>query len=549
MTNLVEFVNNNLAAGSSGRLGSSAIFQDVEDLIQSVENFALNKELSQEAIRTRAQISRYGREFANRLGKIVTDPRLLDGMHERLSLLESQEGSRTVVLMSAHQPNLFAYSGVMKKIALLSYLSSQLVGRQQNSSHGLEEVVCFFGFADQDFAHNKWVRSAEIDSPLRKEGVVRLNVRVDKKDGYLPTNRIATPPKSTLDEWRDLLKNWISENSSIARNYVRAKGLPITKDIQGVAGQNLDEFWDLVERVQEQSRNLAEFNSFLLASVCVQFWGMPLVFANFSDCFRLFGSQYKSFIEHHQVIRAIIEAKEGELREAKVDSGLSEDYSEVSPLWMKCDCGSKIKFDMSAERAFGKCLRCSKEIELTTRELADAAYNSPNSFEPRSIFMPIAFSEGFGMSCYVGGIGGLGYLLHSRTIAEHFGIKFPPTPFWYSKDEYTSIQALAAEQEIMRIKQNYHLSDNVQKEKETQANLIFRQLKELAENNKIPRSSTRERDLQFLERVSSTKRRENSCMIDYAVNISIRSCFGQWVSFLESDGNLNKPVKMKSAFE
>lgn len=543
MTNLVEFVQRKVETNNHpSSLEDSGIFENVADIVSSISSFNGIVNLDSHQLEVRQGVAGFARFYEKKLEKTVEDTSVLRQLSSKIDALA--QDPKAVVLMTAHQPNLFPYSGVMRKIALLKYLQDVLISESKPESN----VISFFGIADHDFIHNKWVRSAEIDSPTRKEGVLRLNIKVDKKDLYLPSNKIPKPSVTLLEEWKSQVSNWISENSSVAKIHARENGIQIAKDPLNLTTSNFTGFWKMLERVYDVAENLAEFNSLLLASVVLDIWKMPLLFANFSDCFTLFGPQYKWFIERNEEIRSIIEKKETTMRNIGVDSGLSEDYGETSPLWMKCDCGSKYKFEMISGTAYGKCMRCKKEISISYQDLAIDAANNPNKFEPRSIFMPIAFSQAFGMSCYIGGIGGLGYLLHSKEIAEKFSVGLPSTPFWYSKDEYLSIQSLATQHELARIRHAYPLF-RTDGQSEPSSKDMYALFKQASENSTIPKSPTRERDFQLLERISERESAGNSCMIDYVVNISLNRSFDQWISFLRTDGRLLAPVKMLSVLE
>ncbi|MHB8568159.1 MAG: hypothetical protein ACYC7D_11030 [Nitrososphaerales archaeon] len=543
MTNLIEFVQRKLEIKDQSPLTESSIFENASDLVASIREYNSATSPRDEWPYTRSKVAQFAREYTKKLESIVSCPRVLEPVSQKISILENNPPSKTIVLMSAHQPNLFAYSGVMRKIALLGYLSQEL---ERMVADPALHTVCFFGFADHDFVHNKWVRSAEIDSPIKKDGVLRLNVKVDKKDAYLPSNKIPAPQGALIEEWRKQLVNWIVENASLAKNYAKAQHFLLGKDIQKTALQNYDDFWNLVMKVHNVSKTLAEFNSLLLSSVSIECWNLPIVFANFSDCFSLFPNQYRWFIENNQFMRKVIELNETKLSSHRISSGLSSDAGEISPLWLRCECGSKYRFEMMPERAIGNCLRCGKELTITTSEFASLAYKKPELFEPRSIFMPMAFAQALGMSCYIGGIGGLGYLLHSRALSNTLHMPFPPTPFWYSRDEYQSIERLAMLQELERLKRSYLIFS----EASIQSNnpkAMFSEMKKASGEGRIPKSPNRERDLQLLEKLSSSDA-SNSCMIDYAINMTMQGTCEQWINFLKSDGRLVTPVKMVSAF-
>ena len=76
--------------------------------------------------------------------------------------------------MSAHQPNLFAYSGVFRKITLIHTFSKDLEERLNLP------VLPFFGIADQDFTDDRWVSSSLLPAIERREGILTLNINLPK---------------------------------------------------------------------------------------------------------------------------------------------------------------------------------------------------------------------------------------------------------------------------------------------------------------------------------------------------------------------------------
>ncbi|MGI0091042.1 MAG: hypothetical protein ACREBS_04990, partial [Nitrososphaerales archaeon] len=216
MTNLQQFVFEYLEAQKKDSSIDSCIFADVGRLAKAVLDYhksEKNIDWSRVA-QVREKIAEFSLTFAKKLEDIGSDG--LSSIYGKIDELQLADPRQAVVLMSAHQPNLFAYSGVLKKVALMASVAGQI-----RTSLSGETVVCFFGFADHDFVNNKWVRSAEIPSPLRKDGVLRYNVRLDRKQLFQPSNSILKPSRETLDLWKNATRSWIEENSTLARKFLR----------------------------------------------------------------------------------------------------------------------------------------------------------------------------------------------------------------------------------------------------------------------------------------------------------------------------------------
>ena len=62
------------------------------------------------------------------------------------------------ILISIHQPNLFAYGGVFKKIVLLQTIKSML---QQGNDPSTTRFINLFLIVDHDFMDDVWIRVAQ----------------------------------------------------------------------------------------------------------------------------------------------------------------------------------------------------------------------------------------------------------------------------------------------------------------------------------------------------------------------------------------------------
>lgn len=170
--------------------------------------------------------------------------------------------------------------------------------------------------------------------------------------------------------------------------------------------------------------------------------------------------------------------------------------------------------------------------------------------------MPIAFARAFDMSCYIGGIGGLGYLMHTREISDRFLSPLPPTPFWYVDDWYFSIQLFCSAFQIEKLRSKYAQDTKMEMLTTTRkpgsveeySKSILTLIESKLSKGEIQKGPELERDKQLLSNIA-TSSQTKSCLIDSTINVGIRSTYSQWLEFLEKDGRLHTAVELKAAFE
>ena len=80
----------------------------------------------------------------------------------------------TKLFVSIHQPNLFAYSGVFKKIVLLQSVKDIIEKQEEGKNHN-KKIVNFFLIVDHDFIEDFWIRIAQL--PSIKHSLGRLELR------------------------------------------------------------------------------------------------------------------------------------------------------------------------------------------------------------------------------------------------------------------------------------------------------------------------------------------------------------------------------------
>ena len=200
----------------------------LEELADScVAFYKMNRgKMSTDTVRKkRAQLSRHVETFHRDCGTLTAP------VQRRIQ--ELRDGN-CIVLMIAHQPNFFGYSGVFRKATLNLVLSDMLEKRLKLP------VVCFFGIADQDFTDDRWVRSALLPDVQRRDGLFSLNVSLPRK---LLLNSVPKSSQEAFNRWRSAVDEWFSSKACPDVPGLVAEGRTLTETAeiaQDVARKILD---------------------------------------------------------------------------------------------------------------------------------------------------------------------------------------------------------------------------------------------------------------------------------------------------------------------
>jgi len=266
-----------------------------------------------------------------------------------------------------------------------------------------------------------------------------------------------------------------------------------------------------------------------------------------------------------------------------VGGGVSDQEPLLAPFWYHCDCGSKVKLFLKEKDGSlfgeGNCVGCGGRcgLEFGTRnepEISDFA----SRISARAIPMGLVFFDGLMPSCYVGGIGGIRYLIEAKHVAKGLGIPFPPVTVWRPHDEYLGVGQIEALLELKRICRGLGAQDlstaedllesriceiraSLDKLEEAKKRVLARlrghpkdaELKEEIKRisisqSKIKRSSNLSvisRELKILESISTVLHLIPS-IIDYAVNVGLKETSNQWIRHLNENGSLSSDVHLES---
>lgn len=487
--------------------------------------------------------------------------------------IDALRGGDCMVVMSAHQPNLFAYSGVMRKITLTSVLSKELEKRLNIP------VVNFFGVADQDFTDDRWVKSSLLPAVLRRDGVLSIRIKLPEK---MLLNKIPNPSRTLLGEWKKLIEGWLDDAVGSVERLSKSCDLSTLNSYKDVLQRNFGSFWGIVEDSYERSKSYSDFNSFVMSKIVNDAWDYDTLFSRFSECQQVFADEIGFLLSRYSDYSRFLEEGHELLSAKGISSGVSAEESLLIPFWYHCSCGSKVRL-FSALRngsifGYGDCEVCGCHYDfdfgsVTKPDVSDVA--SRISF--RAISWILAFSKGLGLSCYVGGIGGMWYVMELKYVADRLGISLPPIPVWRPHDRYVGIGQLEALLKLKEMCADLGVSDlsaamDVLKSRIAGVNVCLDDLEfskssvmeklqehsdgeELEEEvkrlslskTKVKRSSNLSviyRKLKILENVPVVLDLIPS-IIDYAVNVGLKETSDQWVQYLNENGHLFSDVHLK----
>jgi hypothetical protein len=525
-------------------------------------NKQINKKNSNEILSRRANLAQYAESFHRKCGTLTPL------IKERIAALTEAD---SILLMTAHQPNLFPYSGVLRKSTLLFVLAKRLEAKLK------VPVVSFYGIADHDFSDDRWVRSFQLPASARKDGVLEIKMDLPNK---MMLYKVPKPSFGTIQRMQAEIQKWFDDSIISVRNLLGEKSPSFCMPAEMVS--NLKEFWDLVVECYRLSGSYAEFNSFLGSKIVNDSWGYDTIFARLSDCLPTFNDEtvffLKQFDEYSKALREAINEYDVE----GVNGGVSSSEPEFAPFWYHCDCGSKARMSMEhkGEALFseGSCLGCGRTYHLEFNVADPSLSNDAPRIFPRSIPMILTFFKGLLPSCYVGGVGGITYLKEAQHVARSLGIPLPPLTVWRPHDRYLGIAQMEALLQFRRMldylgTQDFsstksslesRISENRKKFEELQESKrkIFKELEKDPANialkeqlkmiyssqmneNKASNFHVISRDLVILTNIPNTLRLVPS-ILDYVVNVGSKETSEQWIQFLMGVGDLSSDLSLKS---
>jgi hypothetical protein len=488
-------------------------------------------------IANRRQLSQYIRRFhsqANTLSEGVTDSiKLLDDPLSR-------------ILISIHQPNLFAYAGVYKKIILLETLR-----RIAESKDAKAKLVNLFLIVDHDFLDDMWIRMAQVPSIRHRGGTLEIRTPVSKSINWQMVCNAAPPQRNVLDSWRRQLKLWI-KNASVV-NIDKA-----------ILLRNFDNLWHEVEENFARSKSYADFNSFFQSKVVNDIWGYKTLFVRLSDISPVFRKGFEFLLSNHEKYSRAVEKAEDYFVQRNINTGVSSTAYLNAPVWIHCKCGSKAsakthKADGGMTLS-GKCMSCKSELRLTFQNNQELRLSEEyiQKISPRAIPILLLLTREIGISCFASGTGGsLGYTIVGSLIFNELSIKMPLTVVWPSEDRYVGLgQSEALEHLHLKRKTDVYSylqklrAEDFGRSKEIKP-LLAERNRLIAEKQPIHAILSRifllkEQQRKIHSMIKVAEKVKNSlqitpCFLDYAINFGMKDVEFQWRENLIKNDNLMLP--------
>lgn len=358
------------------------------------------------------------------------------GVTNKLRLLTDP---KTQIFVSIHQPNLFAYGGVFKKIVLLQTLMRAVEERKSHS-----KIVNFFLIVDHDFMDDTYIRLAELPSIRHSDGRLELRMPVSESKRWQLVCNMPLPGRTVVDRWRMQIFSWV--RNSFSSKY--------SKSDKSMILNNFEHFWRKVEESYSRSKSYSDFNSFLMSQLVNAEWGYDTLFVRLSEISTVFEGGFKYLISNFMKYSDVLSKAENMFLRCGIDTGVSPSSYLNAPLWLHCRCGSKASARLYKDQQdqvslAGTCISCKEalEVNLGNRNEMTISNDMLQGLSPRAIPILLLLSRDLGISCYASGTGGsMGYTMVGAMVFKELSIKMPVTLVWAAIDVYHGLgQAQALE--------------------------------------------------------------------------------------------------------
>src|ERR687889_317197 len=158
-----------------------------------------HRDVYENVLQNRIRLATFIRKFHSEAGTLD------DNISKQWVLLNDPA---TKLLVSTHQPNLFAYGGIFKKVVLLETLKTTIEKYKEG------RIINLFLIVDHDFIEEVWMRRAQIPSFHHSSGLLQLRFSVDQAKKWHMVCNIPRPQEATLYNWKREIVSWIKKSCS-----------------------------------------------------------------------------------------------------------------------------------------------------------------------------------------------------------------------------------------------------------------------------------------------------------------------------------------------
>ena len=476
----------------------------------------------------------------------------------------------TQILVSTHQPNLFAYSGIFKKIILLETLKRKVVQKHNNSN---KRIINLFLIIDHDFMEDTWIHLAQLPSIRHSLGILELRLRFSNSQKWKMVCNMPVPGRTVLDYWRKQVKSWIKNCLSAAPLSSSSSLLELSDNNKSQILHNFEEFWYEVENSYTKAKSYSDLNSFLMSQLVNRIWGYDTLFVRLSNISSVFEDGFKYLISNFNTYSEALRKAENIFIQHSIDTGVSPSSYLNAPVWLHCKCGSKAsakirKTDHMEQQILliGTCMSCKKELQINLGnqdKLDLLKEGTVDNLSPRAIPILLLLSRDLGVACFASGTGGsMGYTIVGSIAFKELSINMPLVVVWPSKDIYNGL----GQSEALGILQVAKQSDVIaylevlrQRSAEYE-NKIKPLITERTHRMKAGESiqvllsdlfALKEEQRKIRQLIKVAEKVKNAvemspCFIDYAINFGMKNAEIRWSHNLLSNDSLAAPIIIRT---
>jgi hypothetical protein len=122
------------------------------------------------------------------------------------------EKEKLKIVVAIHQPNLFAFSGVFKKIVMLETIS-----RNIPESH--DSILPLFIIVDHEFMDDSWVHVAKLPSVRNTHGILDIRYPMNDSKRWKLICKTDPPTHSLVRYWENQIYSWIKNDNSLTKEH------------------------------------------------------------------------------------------------------------------------------------------------------------------------------------------------------------------------------------------------------------------------------------------------------------------------------------------
>ncbi|HEY5631974.1 MAG TPA: hypothetical protein VIR31_07575 [Nitrososphaeraceae archaeon] len=483
----------------------------------------------------------------------------------------------TKIFVSIHQPNLFAYSGIFKKIVLLQTLKSEVEKKMQQRHEEIKDdnskkIVNLFLIVDHDFMDG-WIRLALLPSVKHSLGRLELRLPVSNSKKWQMASNMPIPGRTVLNYWRKQITSWLRKNSTSL--------LHSSPSNKSYISDNFEQFWQEVELSYSKAKSYSDFNSFLMSQIVNKVWGYDTLFVRLTEISSVFADGFGYLISNFSKYSDALRKAESMFLRHGVDTGVSPSSYLNAPVWLHCKCGSKAPVKIYEKKISqqqegevqrqimlkGTCISCKRDLlmNLGNKHTLELLKDEQvlHQISPRAIPILLLLCRDLGITCYASGTGGsMDYTAVGSIAFKELSINMPSlTLIWPSRDIYYGIGQLEA-LELVQLTEQSDVLPYIESLRQKDAEFEGKIKPLIEERNRrvkygesiqtilLDLFSLKEEQRKIRRLIKITLKVKNAvemspCIVDYAVNFGVANTQIQWRKhLLNSDNSLAAPILM-----